>query len=121
MSARRNDSRLVSLASGLALVLAASMARPASANTCLWAGAAGGSWSVAGNWTGCGAVAPQNGDTVEFPGSGGATSTNDIVGLSLVAIQFDSGGNTISGQAITIDGTAIVFHLVNIAGTNAIA
>ncbi|HEV3443083.1 MAG TPA: DUF4214 domain-containing protein [Gemmataceae bacterium] len=88
--------------------------------THIWQGAAGANWSVAGNWNGGVPTTGEAGGTiVQFPGTGGATSVDNISGLVVDQIHFTGDGNTISGTtALGISGATLSTNLQNDAGTN---
>ena len=68
-----------------------------------WVGPADGLWSVDANWNP--ANAPDAGDTLIFGDAGaGASSDNDIAGLTLDHISFTR-AHEITGLAFTLDGT----------------
>ena len=68
--------------------------------THIWKGPAGGLWSASANWTGGVPVTGESGGTiVQFPGTGAATSTDNISGLVINEVHFTAGGNTISGAS----------------------
>jgi len=72
--------------------------------TCNWTGGGGGntSWSSAANWNNCGGAhaLPADGDTVVFGSS--SDSTNDLAGLDLTHLQFNTSTGTIGGNAVTL-------------------
>lgn len=68
-----------------------------------WSGAGGDdNWSNARNWVGN--LAPVPGDSLFFPSSSSGTTNNDITGLSLVNIDIQGGGYTLSGNNISLTG-----------------
>ncbi len=88
------------------------LASTASAATRTWTGAVDQNWSNAGNWSP--AVAPLPNDTLVFPANKGALLNNDAL-TSVRSIQFEGGGYTLTGSALTInEGVA----QLNTAGTN---
>lgn len=83
----------------------------AAGNTCTWIGPATGTWSTAANWSGCGSVAPQNGDSLVFDStsfsSNPPTLTNDIANLQLNNISFTGTGIfpfDVFGNGISLSG-----------------
>ena len=69
-----------------------------------WVGPAGGLWSTDANWSSN--DSPDAGDVVVFSDSGaGATSNNDIAGLTLDHISFTAAHNVASGLPFTLDGS----------------
>ncbi|HSY17018.1 MAG TPA: autotransporter-associated beta strand repeat-containing protein [Candidatus Acidoferrales bacterium] len=90
------------------------------ANVYSWSGGgSSGFWSDAGNWGFAGV--PGNGDSVVFPAPSSLISTtNNIVGLSLVQIRFagNGGGTTLTGNAITLTGG---IEATNTIGLNTIS
>ena len=83
-----------------------------------WTGAgADSNWSTPGNWSGN--VAPHaTGDTLVFPASASAyTSNNDDV-TSVVKISFSGGGYTLTGNALTVSASGVGISDV---GNNVIA
>ncbi len=73
------------------------------ANTCTWTGAVNANWSNAGNWSGCGGVAPQAADTVSFT-SGSVASTVDTV-YTVAAVTVNGyTGTIILGASLTVNG-----------------
>jgi fibronectin-binding autotransporter adhesin len=89
----------------LVAALATVSARAASTNT--WVGNTDANWNTAGNWTfssGSGPVA--SGDSLVFgaAGSSGLTLNNNISGLTLDKITFNSGASdfTIGGNGLTL-------------------
>ena len=79
-----------------------------------WAGAAGGLWSVGGNWTGGTGVAPANNDTLLLAKN--TSSQDDIANLSLfkLDIQNTYKSTLTLAQDLTVTGT------VNMAGAGKI-
>jgi hypothetical protein len=85
--------RLANLSIALVLSLSALAVVPASvwavADTCTWTGATDANWGTASNWS-CtvdGAAAPENGDTLVFPGAASNKAmNNDLVGLIIDTI-----------------------------------
>jgi autotransporter-associated beta strand protein len=84
----------------------------ASAAACVWTGSGtNNNWSSAGNWTSCGGVAPQNGDSLSFPNAAArAINFNDLTGLSVASINvagMGAGGQawSITGNALTLNGS----------------
>jgi autotransporter-associated beta strand protein len=93
----------------LLLLLMATGAVPAHAATCSWTGAgANNKWSTAANWSACAVSGPQNADVLYFlNGAAQPTNVNDLVGLTVAAIQITGVGANgrhwdISGNALTI-------------------
>ena len=78
---------------------------PPSGDTHHWRGDGGNSnWSTAGNWSP--ASAPSNGDTLVFDVDATTKiANNDISGLSLAGVSTFGDGYTITGQAVTLNGT----------------
>lgn len=74
--------------------------------TSTWVGNTNSDWNTGANWSA--AVAPSTGETLVFgtAGSSGASLNNDITGLSIAGITFNSGGTafTISGNQFTLTG-----------------
>jgi len=92
----KKTNRFITGLSALAVVISAGLtASPAFAaapNTCLWTGATNTTFSTATNWSSCGGVAPQAGDTIAFDNAAtGATLTNDL-GVALGGLQLLGGG-----------------------------
>lgn len=82
-----------------------------SAATRTWTGGgADDNWSTAANW---GGVAPATGDTLLFTGTARTTNVNDIVDLTVPWVTFNSGGFSLSGNALKVSGA-----VTNAAGTN---
>jgi len=84
----------------IAAVLAAV---PAHGATCNWSGGGGNaSWSIAANWDNCGGAhaLPADGDTLVFGSL--SDSTNDLAGLDLAHLQFNTSTGTIGGNAVTL-------------------
>jgi autotransporter-associated beta strand protein len=73
----------------------------------IWTGAADGNWSNASNWTG-GNAPPQSGDSLTFTGaSTHETTLNDLSGLSVSGITFETGADAYTlgaGNALTLAG-----------------
>jgi hypothetical protein len=82
----------------------------ASAAACVWTGGGtNNNWSSAGNWTSCGGVASQNGDSLSFPnGAARAINFNDLTGLSVASINVAGVGA--GGQAWSITGNAVTLN-----------
>ena len=87
------------------------------AGTDTWVGNTDANWNTAGNWTTSGgSTPPANGDSLMFgaAGSSGPTLTDDITGLSVNKLTFNSGassftfgGNTFTNGAGGIDASAL--------------
>jgi fibronectin-binding autotransporter adhesin len=76
------------------------------ASTCVWTGAVSGVWSAAGNWSGCAAGAPVNGDSLVFPQAGAnKNTTHELAPLTEVAGISFSG--TTSGYSLSGNGLGI--------------
>ncbi len=69
---------------------------------CTWTGVVDTNWSTAGNWSGCGGIAPTNSDTLIFDNSSivAITSNNDIASLTLANVYF-TGSSTTNTTSIT--------------------
>jgi hypothetical protein len=68
-----------------------------------WTGAVSNLWSVGGNWND--GVPPVNGDSLVFPVGGlNNPATNDIAGLTLQSVTFDTNTFQVNGNAITLTG-----------------
>ena len=84
-----------------------------------------GNWNVAANWTSDPAVPNGVGDTARFLSviSGNRTISQDVVGLTLGAIEFDDdNGYTISGpNAITLDAVGTGNATVTVGTANGLA
>ena len=76
---------------------------------CTWTGVVDTNWSTAGNWSGCGGIAPTNSDTLIFDNSSivAITSNNDIASLTLANVYFTGSSTThttsITGNIFDID------------------
>jgi len=70
------------------------------AGTATWSGGSSGNWSDVGNWD----TLPVNGDALVFNGSLNQINTNDTL-TSVGAITFSSGGWTVSGDGVTLNGS----------------
>ena len=76
---------------------------------CTWTGVVDTNWSTAGNWSGCGGIAPTNSDTLIFDNSSivAITSNNDIASLTLANVYFTGSSTThttsITGNIFSID------------------
>ncbi len=105
--------RLANLSIALVLSLSALAVVPASvwavADTCTWTGATDANWGTASNWS-CtvdGAAAPENGDTLVFPGAASNKAmNNDLVGLIIDNIGVGGSGYTFGGNGFTISGVS---------------
>jgi fibronectin-binding autotransporter adhesin len=102
---------------GVLFVLSAS---PALASTHVWAGPAGGNWSVAANWTGGVPTTGESGGTVvSFPA--GSTSTMNIGGLVVDQINFTGSGSSIGGVTpLGISGAHFITDINDSNDSNAI-
>jgi hypothetical protein len=68
-----------------------------------WTGAVNDLWSVGGNWND--GVPPVNGDALVFPvGALNNPVTNDIAGLTLQSVTFQTNTLQLNGNAITLTG-----------------
>ena len=78
------------------------------ANACVWnASTSPSSWSVAGNWTSCGATTPQAADTVTFGNTKVGNCTVDV-SVSVTSIDISTYTGTITqstGSSITTSGS----------------
>src|SRR4051812_35355199 len=88
------------------IVCTAPVALPA--QTFVWTGATDGNWATAANWD---AGVPAGGTTtvISFDASANPTTVNNLSGgLTLNQLTFgaNAGAVTISGNALTFDGTA---------------
>ena len=92
----------------------------ASANTCIWSGAASGLWSNAVNWMGCGGVVPSNGDALQFPeAASNKTNNNDLGALTTItglAFTGSTSGYVLSGAALGLGASGISNS--NVSGSN---
>ena len=79
-------------------------------------GGANGNWNNSANWGGAGI--PASGDTLVFQGVTGLNSTNNIAGLTLNQIRFNTGGFNISGDTFTLTNSIMA---TNTSGANTIA
>jgi autotransporter-associated beta strand protein len=86
--------------------------------TLTWNGGGGGNgnWNDSANWGGSGI--PVNGDILVFQGTSGLSSTNNISGLTLNQILFNTGGFTLYGDAFTLTNSIMA---TNTSGANTIA
>ena len=67
----------------------------------VWTGAADTFWSTPGNWIG--GVAPQPGDSVQFPGVPVKVCVNTLAsGFPLQRVRLTAGGYTLSGAALAL-------------------
>ncbi len=76
-----------------------------------WTGSASGLWSNPNNWDPPGP--PQNGDFLTFDQNSHTTMVNDLVGLSVTALDFSLRDYRLSGNAITLSSSGRA--LLNIA------
>jgi autotransporter-associated beta strand protein len=97
----------------------------ASARTLVWDGGGlpNSNWNTAANWVSD--DTPVNGDSLEFAGSTQLTNKNDISGLSLVSITFNSGAgtfvlneNVVNGNAVALSGGGITNNSANLQTVN---
>ena len=83
--------------------------------TLLWNGGGGANtnWNNAANWFGVGI--PANGDSVIFQGTTSLTNFNNIAGLTLNQIKFNTGGFFLRGNDFTLTNSLIATNtsLVN--------
>jgi fibronectin-binding autotransporter adhesin len=95
----------------------------ASANTCIWSGAASALWSNVGNWTSCSGGVPGSGDVLQFPEvASNKTSSNDLAALTTVAgLDFTgaSSGYLLSGAALVLGASGISNS--NVSGSNTLS
>ena len=92
------------LVRSIATLLAFDVAAQAS----LWdGGGANALWSTPANWDGN--FAPESPSFLEFDGTVGLNSTNDLIGFIAEGISFlpTAGAFTLSGEAITLRGSVI--------------
>lgn len=97
---------MMSLFKTSALALLA-LALAASAADRTWnGGGTDNNWSTAANW---GGTAPVADDAILFGGTAKAVNTNDIDGLSIVGLTFNSGaiGFTLNGNGLTLGGNVV--------------
>jgi len=66
-----------------------------------WTATSGGDWNDTANWSG-GIIASNSGSAATL-NAGTGTINNDMSDLTLLGIQFDGGGYTLAGNAITLD------------------
>src|SRR5215510_5126524 len=99
---QHHDAVHITTVCALAVVL---MATPVNASVRTWTGASNALWSNPGNWdTG----APLPGDDVVFPATAANKSnTNDLSGLSLVNLTFQTNGYTIGGNTLAITNAIV--------------
>lgn len=77
----------------------------------VWSGGgADALWTNPANWDG---AAPNNGDPLTFNGTTKQANTNDIVDLTIQALNFNNGGFALYGNSFTNNGT-----ISNVAGIN---
>jgi autotransporter-associated beta strand protein len=91
---------------GMCMVLLACAAQAADR---AWDGGGGdANWSTVANWDGD-ATAPAADDALFFGGTAKAVNTNDLDGLSIAGLTFNSGavGFTLNGNALTLGGTIV--------------
>jgi autotransporter-associated beta strand protein len=71
-------------------------------------GGADNNWSTGANW---GGSAPAAGDALFFGGSAKPVNTNDVDGLSVLGLTFNSGAGafTLRGSSLTLDGDLVNF------------
>jgi len=96
-----------SMAGRLFLVGATALAVATQAADRTWnGGGADNNWSTGGNW---GGAMPEAGDALFFGGTAKAVNTNDIEGLSIAGLTFNSGaiGFTLTGNALTLGGNLV--------------
>jgi hypothetical protein len=74
-------------------------------------GGADGNWNTVANW---GAAVPVNGSSLTFSGVTRQVNTNNISGLNVAWVAFNSGGFTLYGNVLTNSGA-----MTNLAGVNA--
>src|SRR5271168_5128315 len=86
------------------------------ANRTWTGGGADANWATANNW---GGTAPTNSDNAIFNGTIQPANVNNIANLSLGWIAFNNGGFSLSGNLLTLNGTAVQF--TNTAGINIIS
>src|SRR5271156_4630429 len=86
------------------------------ANRTWTGGGADANWATANNW---GGTAPTNSDNAIFNGTVQPANVNNIANLSLGWIAFNNGGFSLSGNLLTLNGTAVQF--TNTAGINIIS
>lgn len=102
------------------LMMASAASSVASASTCVWTGASSGSWSTAGNWSGCAGSVPVNGDTLQFPEAAANKSTthnlNTLTTVAGLAFTGTTSGYTLAGNALTLAAGGIAN--ANTSGTN---
>ncbi|MCA9166069.1 MAG: autotransporter-associated beta strand repeat-containing protein [Planctomycetales bacterium] len=67
----------------------------------VWTGAVSNLWSDGGNWQG-GSPAGDTQAILSFPAATNLVTNNDLVGLTVSAIDFSAGNYTIGGNAITL-------------------
>lgn len=77
----------------------------AAAATCTWtAGGSDDNFSTTSNWSGCGGLAPQNGDDLVFPVTASSVAPiNDLSGRSFTSMTF----NGVSASTYTVTGNAL--------------
>ncbi len=68
-----------------------------------WTGSASGFWSDPRNWDPAGP--PQDGDRLVFDQNANTTMVNDVVGLSVTALDFSLRDYRLSGNAITLSSS----------------
>jgi|GEM_PF-1033217 len=94
--------------------LLAGFAVQAQAATCTSTNA-GGNWSAAGTWTGCGAGSPLAGDTVVINTTGASLVTVDVATTSVASVTVNAGSTLVVAQSLNINSTAASF--LTVAGT----
>lgn len=113
MKPNSKSSTLRSLATRLGLILLALFVQQSvRADIQTWWGlgptaSATADWSDgAGNWTNSelAASVPANGDALVFPNATATTSSNDLSGLSVSSVTFQTGGFDFFGNPLTITG-----------------
>lgn len=93
---------ITNVAGGLALLYTAG--GPIS-TTFVW-NAGAGAWSSGANWTN--GTAPSNGDAIEFAGSGGSSTNNQVTSITGLAFKANAGSYGISGNTFTNGSNGIV-------------
>jgi fibronectin-binding autotransporter adhesin len=113
--------RRATIGLGLVAAIFSSSAGRAAAQTFTWSNAAGGNWSIDGNWQGGTAPTTGSGATKLIFGAPGTiaasyTATNNVgsVPFDLNALTFN--GNT--GTLVTINGLDNTANALNFTGTN---
>ena len=94
----------------------------ATAGQVVWNGSSDSNWSTAANWTP--GTAPTAGDDVVLTGSGTNPTNQDIVGLNIKSLTFDSSATvayTISGNAISLIGSGTTLSVDPAAANHTLA